>query len=154
MKIPSWLLLIGMNLYPPLFWQGISVRRISRDYLAVDVVLRKALFNRNLAGTAFGGTIFSAADPFFSVMYWQALAHAGLDCESWLKASKINFIRPGSSRLRYEFRLKPADLDLVKSELAAHGKTEHWHQVQAIDRQGRLCAEAEMLCYVRLRNKS
>ena len=60
-----------MNLYPPLFFNRIRVVRVSKNFKEVDVVIKKSLLNKNIQGTIFGGTLFSAADPYYTRMYDQ-----------------------------------------------------------------------------------
>ena len=41
----------------------------------MKVVLRRALFNMNFHKTIFGGSIFSACDPYFPTMYYHIFAN-------------------------------------------------------------------------------
>ncbi|MEZ4916876.1 MAG: hypothetical protein R2836_07800 [Chitinophagales bacterium] len=40
----------------------------------MKIKIKKSLLNRNLSGTIFSDTMFSASDPFFALMYWQNFA--------------------------------------------------------------------------------
>jgi acyl-coenzyme A thioesterase PaaI-like protein len=81
-----------MNLYPPLLINRISVKSISSDYKLVEVQVKKSLLNRNLQKTIFGGAIFSAADPFHALMYWQIFRLKGIHCEAWLKRDRTSVV--------------------------------------------------------------
>ena len=59
-----------LNIYPPLFFNRIILKKISKDYKEMTVVLKKSIFNINFHKTIFGGSIFSACDPYFPTMYY------------------------------------------------------------------------------------
>ncbi|MHC4824221.1 MAG: PaaI family thioesterase [Planctomycetota bacterium] len=139
-----------LNWYPPLLLQRVRVDRVSPDFLAIDVRAKRSLLNRNLNGTMFGGTIYAAADPVFPLMYWQALARRGLDLQTWLMATDTRFRRPAATDLLFAFRLQPDDLDQAQAELEDRGKAVRTHRLEALDREGEVCAELELVSYLRL----
>jgi acyl-coenzyme A thioesterase PaaI-like protein len=139
-----------LNWFPPLLFQRIKVMSISDDFLNVHMRARKSIWNRNLNGTIFGGTISSAADPTFPVMYWQALEHRGMALQSWLMAANARFLKPGAAHLDFHFRLSSDDIDSAQTELQERGKAVRTHEVQALDRDGQVCAEFELVTYLRL----
>lgn len=138
-----------MNLYPPLLINRIVIKRISKDYREVDVVIKKSLLNRNLQGTIFGGTIFSAADPFYALMYWQNFNLSGIKCEAWLKSAEIDYLKPGKTSLLAQFRLSEEDIREAGEAIQNNHKFEKWHEVNLIDRSGEVVAKVKTLVYLR-----
>lgn len=148
--LKPWQLRWMLNWYPPLMFQRVKTDYIADDFCEIKVRLKRSIWNKNLNGTSFGGSIYAAADPIFPLMYWQALAREGYDLQTWLMATNTRFTKPGSTDLLFDFRIDATDLLEAKSELDARGKSVRTHQVQAIDRHGDVCAELELVSYLRL----
>lgn len=148
--LKPWQMRWMLNLYPPLFFQRIRVDHVADDFLTVRMRAKRSIWNRNLNGTMFGGTIYAAADPVFPLMYWQALARRGLDLQTWLMATHARFTRPAATDLLFEFRLTEDDLEQAQQSLQERGKAVRTHQVQAVDQDGQVCAELELVSYLRL----
>lgn len=142
-----------MNLYPPLLINRVVVKRISKDYSEVDIVIRKSFLNRNLQGTIFGGTIFSAADPFYALMYWQLFNLEGMRCEAWLKAAEIDYLKPGKTSLTLQFRLSKHDIDEARMAISENGRFEKWHELEIKDRENETVARVRTLVYLRTARK-
>lgn len=140
-----WLL----NLYPPLLLQRIKVLEISADFRHCKVRLAKSILTKNLYGTTFGGSIYSAADPFFPILYWQVLAREGLFLQAWLRASKADFLAPVSTPLTLDFRITEEKLDQARAQLAEEGRAVMVDTVEGIDRGGRCCARIELVSILR-----
>ncbi len=138
-----------LRFYPPWFYQNCRVLSWSPDHLHVVVRLKRSLWTRNLNGSTFGGSIYAAADPIFPLMYWQALALRGWQLQAWLRAARIDFLRPAEGDLRFEFRLRPEDLDAAEADLRTRGRTARTDRVQGVDREGGLCAEVELVSFLR-----
>lgn len=141
----KWLL----NIFPPLFFNRISIRRISEDFMEIQVRLRHSWMNKNFQKTIFGGTIFSAVDPYFPTMYWHVFARKKIPMEVWLKSAEIKYKRPATSDLHLYFKLEEKDIQEAIKGLQKDGKYEVWHNVDAIDKNGTVCAEAKVLVYLR-----
>jgi thioesterase domain-containing protein len=122
-----------MNLYPPLLVNRISVKRISSDYKQVEVRVKKSLLNRNLQKSIFGGTIFSAADPFHALMYWQIFRLKGIHCEAWLKRAEIQYLKPANSDLQLLFEITEEEIELAYSQLQEKGKAEMIHETAILN---------------------
>lgn len=130
-----------LNLYPPFLLQRIVVRSVSADYLAVTVRVRRSLLNFNLAGTTFGGSLYSAADPIHALMYWQSFAQEGRRVEAWTRSAEVRFRRPAHRHVDLAFRLEAADIDRAREALDRTGRFDTEHPVEARDPQGDVCAE-------------
>lgn len=139
-----------LNFFPPLLFNRIRVVRIAPGYRACTVRVARSLLTRNLHGTTFGGTIFSAADPYYAVMYWQVLARLGYRVQAWLQRAVIEYHRPAATALTLEFRLSDEDIAAAAAALDTQGRHRKRHVIEALDREGRLCATVETEVYLRL----
>ncbi len=66
-----------MRLYPPMLFQRIWVKKIYKDFKGIDIKINRSLFTSNLGNSIFGGTIFSATDPFYALLLGQLMQHKG-----------------------------------------------------------------------------
>jgi acyl-coenzyme A thioesterase PaaI-like protein len=139
-----------MNFYPPLLFNRVVIKRISKDYKEVDVVIKKSFLNKNLQGTIFGGTIFSAADPFYAMMYWQHFNLEGIKCEAWLKSAEIEYLKPGSSNLFLYFRLTDQDIEEARIAMNEKGKFEKLHTLNISNIKGEQISRVKTLVYLRI----
>lgn len=153
MQVPRFLLKTVLNLFPPLLFNRIVLKEISNDFMQMRVVLRRALFNMNFHKTIFGGSIFSACDPYFPTMYYHIFANKNRKLIIWLKSAEIQYLRPADSTLKLHFEITEADVEKVEKKIDEIGKTEIWHTVEAINKKGVVCAKASMLVYLRDDNK-
>jgi hypothetical protein len=149
MQVPKFLLKTVLNLFPPLLFNRIVLKEVSDDFLEMRVVLRRALFNMNFHKTIFGGSIFSACDPYFPTMYYHIFANKGRKLIIWLKSAEIQYLRPADSSLKLHFKITEDDIKLAEETLNKKGKFEIWHTVDAINKKGIVCARAKMLVYLR-----
>ncbi len=145
----KWLL----NLYPPFLFNRIRVVEFADGYLGCTVRVSRSLLTRNLNGTIFGGTIFSAADPFYALMYWQVFARRGEKVLVWLKSAKIEYLKPAATALELRFRLTEADVEQAAVALARNGRFARAHGIDVVDRNGQVCARVETEVYVRRTRK-
>ena len=138
-----------LNIFPPLFFNRIILKKVSEDYTYMKVKIRRSILNMNFHRTIFGGTIFSACDPYFPTMYYNIFAKQNRKLEIWLKSANIKYKRPATTHLLLEFKISKEDIQLIEQELNNKGKYEKWHKVEAINKNGIICAEAEILVYLR-----
>ena len=106
-------------------------------------------FNINFHKTIFGGTIFSACDPYFPTMYYHIFANKNRKLIIWLKSAEIQYLRPADTSLKLHFKITKEDIAIAEKELDEKGKFEIWHTVEAISKKGVICARAKMLVYLR-----
>jgi acyl-coenzyme A thioesterase PaaI-like protein len=141
-----WLL----NLYPPLLFNRVRILEIGAGFRSCRVRVARSLWTRNLHGTTFGGTIFSAADPFYAVMYWQIFARRGQRIQAWLKSARIRYRKPAATALILDFALELEEIERAAAGLAAQGRYTATYSTEAVDRDGAVCAEIETEVYLRL----
>ena len=149
MRIPKYAIQFVLNIFPPLLFNRIVLKEISDDFMQMRVVIRKALFNINFHKTIFGGTIFSACDPYFPTMYYHIFAKKNRKLIIWLKSAEIQYLRPADTSLKLHFIITKEDILLAEKTLDKEGKFEIWHDVEAISKKGIVCAKAKMLIYLR-----
>ena len=149
MQVPKFLLKTVLNLFPPLLFNRIVLKEISDDFLEMKVVLRRALFNINFHKTIFGGSIFSACDPYFPTMYYHIFTNKGRKLIIWLKSAEIQYLKPADSSLKLHFIITKEDILLAEKSLDEKNKFEIWHTVEAINKKGIVCARAKMQVYLR-----
>ena len=149
MQIPKYAVQFVLNIFPPLLFNRIVLKEISDDFMQMRVVIRRALFNINFHKTIFGGTIFSACDPYFPTMYYHIFAKKNRKLIIWLKSAEIQYLRPADTSLKLHFIITKEDILLAEKTLDKEGKFEIWHDVEAISKKGIVCAKAKMLVYLR-----
>ena len=138
-----------LNIFPPLFFNRILLKKVSHDYSYMKVKIRRSILNINFHKSIFGGTIFSAFDPYFPTMYYNIFHQKDRKLEIWMKSANIKYKRPATSHLYLEFRISQKEILEAENELNKKGKHEKWHKVEAINKNGVVCSEAEMLVYLR-----
>lgn len=136
----------GFNWFPAYRGTGARIEYIASDWLEVRIRLPLSWRTRNYVGTIFGGSIYGAVDPFYMIMLIKRL---GPRYEVWDKAATIRFRRPGRSTLRATFRLPAEELDTIRAEVAANGKTERRYDIELTDASGNVCATCEKVISIR-----
>ncbi|NBU70522.1 MAG: DUF4442 domain-containing protein, partial [Bacteroidetes bacterium] len=131
--LKNWQILWMMRLFPPLLFNRIRLESLSPDLMHCRVRIAHSFINRNLQGSVFGGTLFSALDPFLPVMMWQIFARRGQKLESWLKKAEIDYLKPSSTTMMIDFRLTEGDIQEAEHSLVQKGKFEKWLPAEAID---------------------
>jgi acyl-coenzyme A thioesterase PaaI-like protein len=136
---------LGMNLYPMYFGTGGKVTFISADWREVHVRLGLSLWTRNYVKTIFGGSFFSASDPFYMLMLMHVL---GRSFVVWDKSAAIRFKRPGTQTLYARFVLHAGLVEDIRRRVEEQGETEQVFMTQWVDREGHVYAEIERNCYI------
>ncbi len=141
----TWRFRVLMNAYPMYFGTGGRILFWSGDSQEVHLRLRRNIWTYNYVGTIFGGSMFSAADPFYMLMLLRSL---GKSFVVWDKSASIRFRKPGRTTLYMRYLLSDDELAAIRSEVAANGQTERAYTLQWIDSAGVVHAEIERLCYI------
>jgi acyl-coenzyme A thioesterase PaaI-like protein len=137
-----WLRHIGW--WPPLFGTGIKVTRLDKDLRAVDVEMPLRRWNRNYVGVHFGGSLFAMTDPFYMIML---ATNLGPEYVVWDKAASIRYRKPGTGRVRAEFRLSEERLAEIRTALEVDGRYDARFGVEIKDAGGGVVAEVERVIY-------
>lgn len=130
-RLPKRRVLQLINLYPPYVGAGVRVVGVEGDVDALTVELRYRPWNRNYVGTAFGGSLYSMADPWFMLLLMWRL---GPGFVVWDKAASIDFLRPGRGPVRGRFEVTAARPEEIRAQVEREGKVEPVFEVEL--RQG------------------
>jgi acyl-coenzyme A thioesterase PaaI-like protein len=149
MKISEKALTWVMRLYPPLLFQRIWVRRFEPGFSGVDVVIVKSFMNKNYNKSIFGGTIFTATDPFYAILFDQVLQRRGLKCRVWLKSAQISYLKPGRTNLSFRIQLSETEIKEAEEILHTQGKYVKSFPIELYDTTGMLCATVQNEVYIR-----
>lgn len=149
MKVSENMLKWGMRLYPPLLFQRIWVKKFDKDFKGVHVKIFKSFFNLNYNRSIFGGTIFSASDPFYALLFDQILQRKGLKCRVWLKSASINYLKPGRSNLEFTIQLSDDEIEDALKTLKSTGKFVKAFPINMYNSKGELCVTVNNEVYVR-----
>tara|TARA_Y100001978_G_scaffold180341_1_gene175798 strand:+ start:165 stop:491 length:327 start_codon:yes stop_codon:yes gene_type:complete len=91
----------------------IYLNSISSDYREMNIVLKKSIFNINYYKSIFGGSIFSACDSYFPIMYYYIFKNKKL--KVWVKKAEINYLKPAESSLRLNFKIEKSQVKKQKT---------------------------------------
>ncbi|MDP8255471.1 MAG: DUF4442 domain-containing protein [Candidatus Alcyoniella australis] len=134
----------AINHYPPYRGSGARVRQISPDFRLVVVELPLNFRTRNLVGTTFGGSMYTAVDPIYMIMFKKVL---GEDYVVWDKAASIKFLRPGKTTLTARFVILQQELEQIKQLIEDGKPIQRTYRIELRDASGTSCAEVEKLLY-------
>jgi hypothetical protein len=139
----------AMRFYPPLFFQRIWVIKFDRGFTGVHVKISKSFLNVNYNRTIFGGTIFSASDPFFALLFDQILQRRGLKCRVWLRSAEIRYLKPGATNLYFTISLSEEQIKEAETILVTEGKFVKAYPMNIFSSEGLLCATVINEVYIR-----
>lgn len=141
----KWLL----RFYPPLFFQRIWVLHFGDDFKSVTVKINRSILNINYNKTLFGGSIFSASDPFYALLFDQILRRKGFKTRVWLKSAHIQYLKPGNTDLQFTIRISDEEIALAQEQLNTVGKFVKSYPIEMYNKDGVLCALVQNEVYVR-----
>jgi acyl-coenzyme A thioesterase PaaI-like protein len=129
-----------LNYWPPFFFAGIRVTRITQDIRHIQVKLKLRFWNANYVGTQYGGSIFSMTDPFYMLML---INNLGSEYSVWDKSATIRYLKPGRTDLTAEFLLTEEDLDSIRKNVHENGKMYWIRKIEVKDLNGELIADVD-----------
>ncbi len=138
-----------MRFYPPLFFQRIWVKKFYPGFTKVDVKISKSLFNINYNKSIFGGTIFSASDPFYAILLDQIFSLKGYKTKVWLKSADIKYLKPGSTSLFFSIQISEDDIKEAETALNSIGKFVKSFPIEIKNKEGEICAFVNNEVYMR-----
>lgn len=136
------------NWFPAYRGTGGRVTFISHDFTEIRVALPLWWRTRNYVGTIYGGSLYSAVDPFYMIMLIKVL---GPGYVVWDKAAAIRFRRPGRTTLYASFQLDPALVDGIRDDLQTVEKLDRNFTVELKDAAGEVHAIVEKTVNIRRR---
>ena len=138
-----------MRFYPPLFFQRIWVKKFDKGFTGVEVKIAKSILNANYNRSIFGGTIFSASDPFYALMFDQLLQRRGFKVRVWLKSAEIKYLKPGRSHLYFKIQLSEDQIMEAEDALKTVGKFVKAYPMEITNTDGEVCARVINEVYIR-----
>lgn len=149
MKVSENTLKWGMRLYPPLLLQRIWIQNIESGFKGADVKINRSLITLNFGKAIFGGTIYTATDPFYAMLFGQILKHKGYHISVWLKGASIQFLRPGRTDLHYRISITDDMINEVEEALNNKGVFVKSYAIEIYSKTGDLYAIAKNEIYIR-----
>ncbi len=149
MKVSANTLKWALRFYPPLFFQRIWVLKFGNDFKSAEVKINKSLLNQNYNKTIFGGTIFSATDPFYALLFDQIFRKKGYKIRVWLKSASIQYLKPGSTDLYFKIQITNDDIKEAETALNSAGKYVKSFPMEIRNKQGEICAMVNNEVYLR-----
>jgi hypothetical protein len=144
-KILKW----TMRFYPPLFFQRIWVISFENGFTGVRVKITKSILNRNYNGSIFGGTIFTAADPFYPLLFHQLFTKKGYRIVAWSKSAEIQFLKASLTDLYFDIKLNNNEIAEAEHILTTGGKYVKSHPIDIYNKNGEICVSLINEVYLR-----
>ncbi|MEO8887098.1 MAG: DUF4442 domain-containing protein [Mucilaginibacter sp.] len=141
----KWLL----RLYPPLFFQRIWVVKINNGFAGARVKISHSLLNRNYNKSIFGGTIFSAADPFYPALFHQVLSKKGYHIKVWSRSVEVQFLKPGLTNLYFDLVITEQEIVEIVNLLDTVGKYVQAHPIDIYNIDGKKCVSLMIEVHIR-----
>ena len=139
----------AMRLYPPFFFQGVWTQKFEEGFIGARVKIRKCIFTRNYNNSTFGGTIVSAADPFYVILFHQILKRRGYSVRLWLKHASIDYIKPADCNLYFNVVLTEDEINDAIQHLNSTGKFIKTFPVRITNKEGVLYAKVQNEIYIK-----
>ncbi len=154
MKISANSLKWLMRLYPPMLFQRIWIKKIEKDFTGITVKINRSLVTSNLGNSIFGGTLFSATDPFYALLFGQIMLRKNIKVTVWLKSAEIQYLKPGRSDLYFSLVITNDMILEAEQTLLNEGKFIKEYPIEVYNKQGELCVTASNEVYIRNLNYS
>jgi hypothetical protein len=151
MKLKSGFARFLINLYPPMLFNGVRVLYISKDFTSLKLRIRRTLFTRNHSGSIFGGSLFSAVDPFYALMFWQIFQQEEINCSTWLKSAEIKYLKPANKKLYASLFISEEEKKQALVSIKSQGRFDAHYTIYLVDKEGFKYVEIKQL--ITLKNK-
>ncbi len=136
----------GFNLSPMYRRSTARVTHVEKDLKSIRVKLPISYKNRNYVNSIFGGSMFSAVDPFPMT---QLISLLGDDYVVWDKSAIIAFNRPSYENLFTTFTYTDAEIVSIKTQVAEHNEIEFKRTNALTNKTGEIVfCEVEKTLYV------
>ncbi len=140
----------SFNWFPAYRRTGARITYIAADFHEVRIKLPLNWKTRNYVGTLFSGSMYAAVEPIHMVMLTKRLGPAYI---VWDKAATARFKQPGRTTLYARFILDTAELEMIRTTLAAQPKLDRIYRVDLTDAAGLVHASFEKTIHIRYKDK-
>lgn len=149
MVVSEGLLKWIMRFYPPLFFQRIWVINFEKGFTGARVKISKSILNRNYNGSIFGGTMYTAADPFYPLLFHQLFTKKGYRVVAWSKSAEIQFLKAGLTDLYFNIKIESNEIAEAEHILNTGGKYVKSHPIDIYNKNGEICVSLTNEVYLR-----
>lgn len=137
-----------LNVWPPYWGTGISVREVDPGWRRMVVQMKQRFYNMNAFGTHFGGSLYAMCDPHYALLLVPLL---GRGYVVWDKAAAIDFLKPGSGTVTAVFDWSEEQLAEILARTAQGEKFEPRRTLEVKDAAGAVVARVHKTLHVRRR---
>jgi len=115
----------------------------------VEVTIKNSLLNRNYNSSIFGGSLYTAADPFYPILFERILKQKGFRIRVWLKSASIHYLKPARTDLNFSISLSDDDIEITVRSLRENGRFIGVFQLNMYDKHSEHCVHISNEIYIR-----
>lgn len=141
----SWTFRTLMNMYPMFFGTGGKITFLSSDYKKATLRLKLNMWTYNYVGTIFGGSQFSALDPFHMVLLLKIIGKEYVVLD---KAGAIQFKKPGKGKLTATIEYSDAEIEEIKRRAQTEGRFEMVRSTNWVNEKGEVVSTMDKTLYI------
>jgi acyl-coenzyme A thioesterase PaaI-like protein len=146
MTFKQRLMISLIQIYPPILFSGIRVRRLKSELPTYETSMKLRFFNQGIRKTHFGGSLYSMTDPFFMLILMEVL---GSGYNIWDQAGSIEFVKPARRKVTARFEISLNEIENLKRQAALGESVRPIFEVEITDDLGQLIAKVSKTVYVR-----
>ncbi len=135
-----------INFYPPFLGAGIRIKEYAKEGNSYLVEMKLRWYNRNVAGTHFGGSLYAMCDPFF---VFAAYSYFGDGYIIWDKSASIEYVRPGIGTVSALFEIPIDRLIEMKTEVDNEGRKTFHFKAEILDTKNRVVSKVNKEIYIK-----
>lgn len=122
------------SMYPSYLGTGASIEFISEDYREIHVKIPFSWRTKNFQGNVFGGSIYTAVDPIFTLVLHNNLpeSYEIVEQEAYLR-----FHEGARETLFGRFQIDRENIRRIKDELEQHSSVTRVYKVELSDQSGK-----------------
>lgn len=135
-----------INFYAPYLGAGIRIRDVDTAYRRFEVEMPLTLWNKNIKGVHFGGSLYSMCDPFYM---WILMENLGTEYIIWDKAATIEFLKPGNGTVYAVFEVEEERIAGIRKDLKAKTKNDYIFETYIYNKENIKIAKVTKTVYVR-----
>lgn len=144
-SLTTWFNRLRFNLYPAFRGTGAKVIYIAEDRRSIRIKLPLNWRTRNIYGTLFGGSLYSATDPLYAILVKIGLGPGYI---VWDKAGAIRYRKPGRTTLYAECKVSDTELENLRQRLETESSIDLEYEIELADAEGVVHATVMKTIYV------
>ncbi|MFB6344763.1 MAG: PaaI family thioesterase [bacterium] len=120
----------GLNLFPAYLGTGANISFLSEDFQEVHVRIPYNWRTRDSLGKIFGGSLYGAVDPVYTM-----ILRRNLDDSFRIKEAEANvrFLKPAKTDLFGRMVIENEELERIRDELTHHDSVTRVYSVDLVD---------------------